>query len=221
MSSLAIVLGGLLLVAEAGGGGGDGPMLPQKTVEGMLRRMMETEPFVGSRAERDGRSESGRYFTDAERGRLRGNPVLGYWDAGAFAWAGAPLVAWGGIRSAHPSCRGIGPQAWRAAFQHAARKQALEVAQKAAVKLSGGCVAAVIDPTDANPVPGVLVELRLDSPQGSFLVRTAVGKLTVEDAMGAALEFALSASKHVSQAPKGAGPGMVGPQAQRPAGGAP
>jgi hypothetical protein len=220
MSSLAIVISGLLLAAEAGGG--DGPTLPQKTVEAMLKRMMETEPFVGSRAERDGRSESGRFFTEAERRRLRGNPVLGYWDAGAFAWAGAPLVAWGGIRSAHPSCRGIGPRAWSAAFEHAARKQALEVTTKAAVRLSGGCVAAVIDPTEENPVPGVLVELRLDSPKGSFLVRTAVGKLTVEDAMGAALEFALSASKNVSQVTKGAGPGVVGTQAQQaPAGGAP
>ena len=50
---------------------------------------------------------------------------------------------------------------------------------------------AVISPTPEEPVPGVLLEVRLRSARGTALYRVAVGKATVEDAMGAALELVI------------------------------
>ena len=50
---------------------------------------------------------------------------------------------------------------------------------------------AVIDPSPREPVPGVLLELRVKSPTGTLRYRVGMGKASVEDAMGAALDLVL------------------------------
>jgi hypothetical protein len=53
----------------------------------------------------------------------------------------------------------------------------------------------VVDRSAEEPVPGVLVELRIKSPTGVLLYRVSMGKPTVEDAMGAALDLVLRFSR--------------------------
>ncbi|HEY0714833.1 MAG TPA: hypothetical protein VGF45_19285 [Polyangia bacterium] len=122
---------------------------------------------------------------------MRGNPLLGYWHSSSFRWGAEKTVAWGGIKSSHRSCSAISAKAWAAAFRVAATKAALTVSPAASIEVSGGCVGAVIDPSPSEPVPGVLLELRMKGATGTLLYRVGVGKPTVEDAMGAALELVL------------------------------
>jgi hypothetical protein len=184
------------------------PELPPARAKALLERMMSTEDFVGSANEREGRKTSGRYFARAEYQRLRGNPLLGYWDVGEFSWAGGARVAWRGIRPSHPSARPIASQAWASAFRIAAAASGLEEDSGAPVQVEGGCVAAVVDRSAEEPVPGVLIELRIKSPTGVLLYRVSMGKPTVEDAMGAALDLVLRFSRAL---PTRAGEGGRGP----------
>jgi hypothetical protein len=172
-----------------------GPELPAARAQALVERMMSTEAFVGSANDKESRGTTGRYFTRAEYQRLRGNPLLGYWDVGGFSWAGGARVGWRGIRASHPSARPISAQAWTTAFRVAAAASGLEEDPKARVQVEGGCVAAVVDGSSDEPVPGVLIELRLKSPTGVLLYRVSVGKPTVEDAMGAALDLVLRFSR--------------------------
>lgn len=185
-----------LLCGEVSSPGG--PELPPDRAQALLERMMSTEDFVGSANEKESCKTTGRYFTRAEYRRLRGNPLLGYWDIGGFSWAGGAHVAWRGIRPSHPSARAISAQAWGAAFRIAAKASGLEEDAEARVQVEGGCVAAVVDPSSDEPVPGVLIELRVKSPTGVLLYRVSVGKPTVEDAMGAALDLVLRFSRGLS-----------------------
>jgi hypothetical protein len=197
MMGWGIVFGTMVFAA---GGGGEAADLPARHAEAILKRMRAMEGFLGSQEERQTRSQVGRYFSAAEYSRLRGNPVVGYWDAGSFAWKGGARVAWGGIRSAHPSCRPIGGNAWQTAFVEVAKRRGLEVVPKAAVTVEGGCVAAVVDGSEEERVPGVLLEIRVRSePARSLLLRVAIGKPTVEDAMGAALDLALRFSRNLGE----------------------
>jgi hypothetical protein len=167
------------------------PELPPARAQALLVRMMSTEAFVGSDHEEDSRGTTGRYFTRAEYQRLRGNPLLGYWDIGGFSWVGGARVGWRGIRASHPSARPIPAKAWATAFRLAVAKNGLEEDAEAHVQVEGGCVAAAVDASADDPVPGVLIELRVKSPTGALLYRVSVGKPTVEDAMGAALDLVL------------------------------
>jgi hypothetical protein len=171
------------------------PELPPARTRALLERMMSTESFVGSTSEREGRKTTGRYFSRTEYQRLQGNPLLGYWHVGDFSWAGGARVAWKGIRSSHPSARPVADKAWAAAFRIAAAANGLKEDPGAPVQVEGGCVAAVVDPSSEEPVPGVLVELRIKSPSGVLLYRVSMGKPTVEDAMGAALDLVLRFSR--------------------------
>jgi hypothetical protein len=168
--------------------------LPRATAVAMAKRLLESEPFVGSTEDRSSK-EVGRFFSRTELSLLRGNPLVGHWHSSSFRWESAKEVAWGGIKSAHRSCGAIQGKAWAAAFRSAAANTGLVVTPKGAVEVSGGCVGAVIDPSSAEPVPGVLLELRVKSPGGTLLYRLGMGKPTVEEAMGAALEFVLRFSQ--------------------------
>ena len=119
----AVVSLALVGLAQEGGA-----PLPEAQTLAMVRRMLVTESFIGSREEREGRGRSGRYFSPDEYARLRGNPLLGYWDAGSFAWVDRRTIAWGGIRARHPSARAIRSRAWDATIRQVARKRGLRVA---------------------------------------------------------------------------------------------
>ena len=177
--------------------------LPERHAQAVLDRMLATEPFVESAEHRALRSKTGRYFSRQEHARLHGNPLLGYLDIGTFAWSGR-LLAFDGIRGAHRSARGITGAAWAAAVAKVAARHGLELSQGAHLRLEGGCVAAVIDPGSNEPVPGVLLELRLKSPSGTLLYRVGMGKASVEDAMGAALDLVISFARSL-ETKKGAG----------------
>jgi hypothetical protein len=195
---MAILFGGLTGAAAET----EGTPLPARQARAVIGRMMVTELFLGSAEEAESRSV-GRYFSRREYARLRGNPVLGYWDVGAFRWVGGERLAWDGIRNAHPSARSITSRAWGSAMRLVADKQGIHLSPDASVRLEGACVAAVVDATNQEPVPGVLLELRVKSPTGILLYRVAVGKATVEDAMGAALELVLSFSRSQETAERG------------------
>jgi len=132
-----------------------------------------------------------RFFRAGDYARLHGNPVIGYWDARGFKWTGT-RVAWDGVVSVAPSARRITKRAWDAAFAHVARQQGLTVDPKAPIRIRGACVAAVVRPSVAEPNRGVLIELRIDGPKGAFLYRLGVGKPTLEDAVGASLDWAIA-----------------------------
>jgi hypothetical protein len=186
MIGLVTVFSALLMVAERD----TAPPLPRQQLQAVVERMLVTEPFLGSDEERSTRRSVARYFSRQEYMRLRGNPLLGYWDVGTFRWRGRQL-AFGGVRNVHPSARPISAAAWTAAVEQVARRNGLDVTANAPVRLEGGCVGAVVDATEREPVPGVLVELRLEGPTGTLLYRVGMGKATVEDAIGAALDLVL------------------------------
>ena len=192
----------------AGGDTGAVP-LPDRQTRAMLGRMMVTERFVGSGEEREGRGAVGRYFSRQEYARLHGNPVLGYWDVGTFAWVGGRKIVWGGIRAGHRSARLISRRAWDAAIRQVATKQGLELRPDAGVLVEGACVAAVVDATEREPVPGVLLEVRLKSPSGTLLYRVGVGKATVEDAMGAALDLVIAFGRSLEEPGEGVARGTA------------
>jgi hypothetical protein len=177
--------------------------LPARQAHALLDRLMVTEPYVGSAEEREAKGSTGRHFSRGEYARLRGNPLLGYWDAGTFAWTGGEKLAWDGIRTAHRSARPITMRAWDAAIRQVARRQGLTLSMNAEVRLEGACVAAVIDSTEREPVAGVLLEVRLKSPGGVLLYRLGVGKATVEDAIGAALDVVVRFSRSLMTASNG------------------
>jgi hypothetical protein len=178
--------------------------LPVGQAAALLDRMLVTEPFLGSREERENRRSVGRHFSRGEYARLRGNPLLGYWDEGGFRWpSGQTSVAWAGVINVHPSSRPIGSRSWTVAFREVARRQGLIIRDASSVRIQGACVGAVVDPSSREPVPGVLLELRVSSPTGTLLYRVGVGKATVEDAMGAALELVVRFARTVGNPTEG------------------
>ena len=182
--------------------------LPAGQAEAVLQRMLDTEAFVGSQEEREERRSVARHFSAAEYARLKGNPLLGYWDEGGFRWpASQASIAWDGIRNLHPSSRPIGRRSWEVAFKAVARKHGLTVKPSSPIRVQGACVGAVVDRSEREPVPGVLLELRVSSPTGTLLYRVGVGKATVEDAMGAALELAVTFARSLGERRKGTGDG--------------
>jgi hypothetical protein len=197
---LAASLIGTLLLAQAAHREG---LTSGRTSQAIVARLLESEAYLGSEEERQSRGSASRFFSRAEYSRLRGNPMLGYWDAGTFTWTGGGRVAWGGVRSLHRSARPIRGAAWAAAFRQVAARQGLQVTPDADVRLEGACVAAVVDPTIEEPVAGVLLELRVESPAGTLLYRVSMGKASVEDAMGAALELVMVFARSFAPARKG------------------
>jgi hypothetical protein len=197
---------GLALALILGGEGAASlrkPLLTHEQAAAVVRRLSETEPFLSSSQALE-TSTLGNFFRQQEYRLLRGNPVLGYWYARNFQWKG-DRIAWSGIRAVGRSPRSLGVRAWDVAFRQVAARKAVTIDPQAEVRLSGACVAAVIDPTPEAPVPGVLLELRLESSLGVLLYRLAVGKPSVEEAMGAVLDFILEfarAENAVSQGSK-------------------
>ncbi len=164
----------------------------------ILNRLDNREPFVGSR-EATRHPESLEHFLGMkEYRRLRGNPVYGYWADDGFRWVGSK-VAWDGIVPVSSSARPIRRRAWDAAFAYVAEKRGLIVDRTAPIRVRGVCIAAVVDPGLGEPNRGVVLELRFDSPTGRFWYRFGMGKPTVEDAVGASLDWAVGFARTINR----------------------
>jgi hypothetical protein len=200
----ALVTAAWLLVATVGVGSVEpksvsGWLTPEQA-EKLLVRLVEREPFLASEDAKSarGRRTMGMFFAAEEYARLRGNPVLGYWDAGGFKWTGN-RIAWGGVTSKGASCLGIAKRAWDVAFAYVARKHGLVIDGGAPIRMRGACVRAVIEPGRNDPVRGVLMEMRLDSPTGSFLGRYSRGNPTIAGAVGASIELPVLMARKLAQ----------------------
>ena len=195
MDAMTAAVLGLLLVVEGRPGPESHDIKPEH-VEQLVNQLGAREPFLKSGEAKDEPGSLYHYFQKADYEALRGNPVVGYWDEGGFRWSGT-TVAWGGIAAGASSAERIKPRAWEAAFRYVAQRRGFVVDERAQLRVEGRCVAAAIDATAAEPVPGVLLEVRVHSPSGVLRHRFSVGKPTVEEAMGAALDFLLSFSKSI------------------------
>jgi hypothetical protein len=148
--------------------------------------LAERHPFLESAEARGELATLHRYFDENDYRRLRGNPVLGYWDLNGFRWAGRRATF--DVRSV-TGCARVTASAWRAALRYAFRKHHLELVAGAPIRFEGACIVAVVEPTRQEPVPGVLLEMRVTGPDGQLRYRFGMGKPTVEDAVGAAADF--------------------------------
>jgi hypothetical protein len=174
--------------------------LSREQAEKLAVKLAERKPFAASAeaASAEGRKTMGLFFTDREYRVLRGNPVFGYWHAAGFRWVGS-RIAWDGVESKGKSCRGITSKAWDVAFRHVARKHGLTLDEKAPLRMRGACVRAVIDSSPEEPVRGVVMEIRMDSPTGAFRWRYSRGNPTIEGAVGASMELPLLLAPKVNQ----------------------
>lgn len=203
MFAASAVLGATLLLAQSNETASSARApepevkLRPEQAQAVVERVFERVPFLKSPTARAERDTMGRYFRRAEYRDLKGNPLLGYWDDGGFRWSG-PRIAFGNVASTTADCRRISESAWRAVFARVADSMSLVVDERAPMRLDAGCVAAVVDATAAEPVPGVLLEMRLSGAQGTFRYRLGVGRPSVEDAMGATVEFALRAIRELA-----------------------
>jgi hypothetical protein len=163
------------------------PRVRREEAEALAARLSQRTPFLESEEARREPATLRQYFRDEDYRMLRGNPLLGYWDLGGFRWGGTQ-VAWSGME-VKPGCAAVSGDAWSAAFSYAARKRRLAVNRAAAVRISGACIWAVVEATRREPVPGVLLEIKVTGPTGTLRYRFGMGKPTVEDAVGAAMDF--------------------------------
>lgn len=164
----------------------------------LAQKLGQTEPFLRSAEAKQEPQSLNRFFHRPEYDRLVGNPVLGYWSAGGFRWQGV-RVAWDGIESVAPSARPITRKAWDVAFQYVAQRRGLVLDRAAPIRIRGACVAAVVHPTPEEPVRGVLLEVRVEGPGGQMLYRFGMGRPTLEDAVGAAIDVAIGLAMNLNQ----------------------
>lgn len=184
--------------------GASDPWTPEQGAR-ILARLGDREPFLGSREAVRHPESLGRFFAAREYRHLRGNPVYGYWADDGFRWAGT-RVAWDGITPVSLSARPIRRRAWDAAFAYVAKKHGLTIDGRAPVHVRGACIAAVVDPSVSEPNRGVVLELRIESPTGRFWYRFGMGKPSLEDAIGASLDWAIGFAQTINRdTPKPAG----------------
>jgi hypothetical protein len=211
-AALAVALAGAGVLLSTGAGvafaeeGAGRPAAPQLTKEQAAKtlvRLLEREPFWPRHYEDSDPNTLGKFFVGEDYRLLQGNPFLGYWHSGTFLWpAGTKAIAWDGVLGAKEDAgaRSVTPKAWRAAMEVVAGKRGLVIDQRAAVRIRGMCVHAnLARPRDGLEPPGVMVELRLESPTGMLLMRVGVGKPTIEEAMGAMLDWVMGFALRVHQ----------------------
>ena len=193
-----------LLVVMVMLGGSAAPLgkdwLTAKQAEKLAVKLAERKPFAESDEARsaEGRKTMGLFFRGKDYRVLRGNPVFGYWHAGGFKWVGS-RIAWDGVESKTRSCRPITKKAWDVAFRYAARKHGLTIDEQAPLRMRGACVRAVINSSPEEPVRGVVMEIRLQSPTGAFRWRYSRGNPTIEGAVGASMELPILLAPKVNQ----------------------
>jgi hypothetical protein len=198
----------LVLVMAAGGIGGPGGQpdslkgwLTPAQAEKLLEKLAERKPFSESdeARSREGKQTMGMFFSEREYPILKGNPVFGYWNAAGFMWTGN-RIAWDGVTSKGRSCKGITKRAWDAAFAYVAKKHGLVVDGAAPLRMRGACVWAVMEASLQEPIVGVVMEMRLDSPTGSFRWRYSRGNPSIEGAVGASIELPILLAPKVNKA---------------------
>jgi hypothetical protein len=172
----------------------------------IAQRLSDREPFLKSREAGLHADSLNLFLERPDYAILRGNPLFGYWAEGTFRWAGS-RVAWDGIRPVSQSAKPITRRAWNAAFAYIARKHGLTIDRNAPIRVHGACIGAVLDPNLDEPNRGVVLELRIDSPTGPFLYWFGMGKPTIEDAIGASLDWAVSFARTINQEPTPPGVG--------------
>lgn len=177
--------------------GASHPWTPEQGAR-ILDRLGDREPFLGSREAAHHPESLGHFFGAHEYRRLRGNPVYGYWADDGFRWVGG-RVAWDGIAPMSPSARPIRRRAWDAAFAYVAKKYGVIIDPRASVRVRGACIAAVVDPSVEEPNRGVVLELRIESPTGRFWYRFGMGKPSLEDAIGASLDWAIGFAQTINR----------------------
>lgn len=196
-------LGMWMILTVAGSGTDAGSLkalLTPEQAEKLAVKLTERRLFLDSREARSphGKRTMGLFFGDDDYRLLEGNPLFGYWDGGGFLWQGK-RIAWQGFASAGKTCKGISPRAWNLAFGYVAQKHGLVVDHAAPLRMRGACVSAVIEASPKQPVVGVLIEMRLESPTGTFRWRYSRGNPTIEGAIGAAVELPILIGKKINQ----------------------
>jgi len=176
-----------------------GALSPQQALA-LWQRLGAREAFLDSAEAHSEPQSLYRYFDRMDYARLRGNPVLGYYDRGGFKWTGN-RVAWHGIGPVTPDAAAVSARAWDEAFGIIARKRNWVIDPKAPIRVSGACVGAVLEPSREEPMRGVCIEVRVASPSGDLLYRFSVAKPTIEDAVGAALDWVLCCAANLDQGP--------------------
>jgi hypothetical protein len=156
----------------------------------LWQRLGEKESFLDSDEFHAEPQSLYRFFDRKDYAKLWGNPVLGYSSPGRFKWVG-DRIAWQGISPVTPDASAITAKAWDEAFRVIAGKRGWAVDPKAPIRVSGACVGAVLEPSREQPYRGVCIEVKVASPTGTLLHRFSVAKPTIEDAVGAALDWVL------------------------------
>ena len=176
-----------------------GSLSPEQALA-LWQRLGAKEAFLAS-AEAQAEPQSlYRFFDRKDYARLWGNPVLGYYAPGGFRWTGT-RVAWHGISPVTPDATAVTAKAWDEAFRLIARKRHWVIDPKAPIRVSGACVGAVLEPSQAEPRRGVCIEVRVASPTGTLLYRFSLAKPTIADAVGAALDWVLCCAASLGQDP--------------------
>lgn len=190
----------VVLAATAAGQAPSAPWLTAEQAEKLAVKLAERRPYLESVEARsaEGRQTMGLFFGEADYRRLRGNPVFGYWYAGSFKW-NTDRIAWDGVVSKGASCAPITVRAWNLAFEYAARKRGLTIDPGSPYRMRGACVHAVVTASPSEPVTGVVMEIRLDSPTGHFLWRYSRANPSIEGAVGASIELPLLLAPKVNQ----------------------
>jgi hypothetical protein len=176
--------------------------LTSEQAEKVLARLLEREPFYPKGFETSDPDTLNKFFQMDDYRTLQGNPILGFWHSGTFVWSGGMRVAWDGIVAADggaSSAAALPSRAWRAALEVVARRRGIVIDDKAPVRVKGACVHANLSANKEMGPAGVLVELRFDSRKGPLLFRLGVGKPSIEEAMGALLDWALGFALRVHQ----------------------
>lgn len=199
MNAMALVM--LLAGVPAPGHGNRlAALLTPEQAERLAVKLAERNVYADSAEAHSeaGRRTMGLFFTGAEYRVLKGNPVYGYWNARGFRWTGN-RIAWDGVVPSGRSCQSITTAAWNAAFAYVAKKHGLVVDAKAPMRMRGACVGAVTETSPQHPVLGVVMEMHLDSPTGSFRWRYTRGNPTLDGAVGASIELPILLGPKVNQ----------------------
>lgn len=165
--------------------------LTETELNALLERIIFVrEPFLGSWMHRNKEySRSlGHFFTQEEYRKLEGNPALGYFYVGNFKW----LPSWKEVSiepfaPTTPDTKIVKPAAWRIAADAACRKHGLSRRPDAPIKITGALVGINLE----KPL-GVYLEVRVRSPHDTLLFRGGIGKGTLGDAIGAAVDFVVA-----------------------------
>jgi hypothetical protein len=190
----------LVLASPSAEAGSLKTLLSPEQAEKLAMKLAERRPFLDSYEAKSwqGRQTMGLFFRDNDYRVLNGNPVFGYWDAGGFRWTGN-RISWQGIVSVGKSCKVISPRAWDLAFGYVAEKHGLVIEKTAPLRIQGACVWAVTETSLKEPVRGVVMEMQLDSPSGTFRWRYSRANPTIEGAIGAAVELPILIGKQINQ----------------------